>query len=453
MKDIISNRENNSSLIKRILDNFWGDLLIISAGILIFLLYMVDSLLRNDFFHLDNYWIALFSYQLMLFAGLVLTFTKLRIPLSKASLYAITILMALFYIFYSEGLFGGDITLGVIDGAETLFNGGNPYDPNNPCCRHGLDEFQHYATYPYLPVDVIFYALTMGSLHTFSSLIFGSTLPSFAPSFNTMGILIVNSVLMLIGIYASYKTFPRAKYEGMLVGFLVIAPFLWNNVTLSTVLVICGLYYYQKDEEITIGLKNRTITLEWKTITIVFFTLAALSKYFAAIFIVAILIEYFRPILVKLHDYIHRRQSDESIQWKYLTINTIIPAVSALAVMIPFNFFWVFDATFGFYNSNRRLEDLSMGGTIVSEIARLFSIEELVGILSMSGFLIIVLIALFIEDSRSRLLFVGFASLNAVTGFSAQFIPMMFFFLVVFNRVMIMDFQKLDHRKEKPSER
>ncbi|MFW9991844.1 MAG: hypothetical protein ACFFD4_07270 [Candidatus Odinarchaeota archaeon] len=429
--DILNNK-NKDNWLYNILDHYWGDIFIIGWGVVIFLLYFLDGLIRGDFFHLDNYYIGLFFYQLILGIGLVLTFTRFRLPVSKAALYAVTLILALFYIFFSEGLFGGDITLGVIDGARTLFYGGNPYDPNNPCCTHGLDQYQHLAPYPYLPVDAVFHGITLGALHIISGMIFGDQIPWFAPSFNIAGIITVNGSLMILSMFVAYKTFPKASSESFMVGFLVIAPFLWNNVTLSTFLVICGLYFFLHKQPVHLQIKSSQINIPSSALSIGFFSLAGLSKYLAAIFIAAILVDFLR-----------------NREWKNLIYGTLGPGVIATVMMLPFNIFWVLDATVFFYSSDRRLEDLSMGGTIVSEVAKLLGIVEWVGLLSVVGFVAVGLFALFIRDSKTRLLFVGFASLNVITGFSAQFIPMMFYMLIAFDRVLILDQQKDEYKQMK----
>jgi len=234
ISNVITDRMDKDSKIYKILETYWGDLLVIMTMSSIVFLYIIDGIIRGDFFHVDNFTIALVAYQLALLAGLLLTLTNFRLPVSRLALYAITILLAIIFTVFWEGLFGGDITLGVIDGARTLFYGGNPYDPNNPCCTHGLDEFQHLAPYPYLPVDVLFYASTLGILHVLSSVVFGYQLPDFAPTFNVTGFIVVNVILMALTMLVVYKTFPEAKFESLMLGFLVIVTFIWNNVTFSS---------------------------------------------------------------------------------------------------------------------------------------------------------------------------------------------------------------------------
>ncbi|MHA2295340.1 MAG: hypothetical protein ACXADA_04945 [Candidatus Hodarchaeales archaeon] len=418
----------------RFFDQYWGDMILIGSGIIVMLFYLIDSTIKRDFLHADNTLINFLFYQYVLLLGLVLTFTRIRITVSKITLLIATILIIILYFFYWEGLFGGDITLGVIDGGRTLFFGGNPYDPNNPCCTHGRDEYAHPGTYPYLPIDVIFYSITLGMLYLLSTFIFGiqSSIPWIVPSFNTMGIIVVNSSLMILTVLVACKTLPEANLESLMVGFLVIIPFLWSNVTLSTFFVVCGLYFLVHKPSINFVFRSMHLNVPYIVPAISFFTLAGLSKYLAALFIAAILVDFLRKR-----------------EWKKLLFGTLVPAITALVVMLPFNIIWVLDATVGFYSSERRLEDLSMGGTIVSEIAMILERVEWIGIFSLAGFVIVGLIAIFIIDTKTRLLFVGFASLNVITGFSAQFFGMLLYMLTVFDRLLITDQQKLNSIRKK----
>ncbi len=153
-----------------------------------------------------------------------------------------------------------------------------------------------------------------------------------------------------------------------------------------------------------------------------------LSKYFAGVFIVGYLIEYLRK-----EDYLQ------------VITKAAIPAIMSILVSLPFGIIDVLNSTVLFYNTEERLLDGSFGGSLVSELVLFFHLTDIVWVFTLTGFVIILIIGLFLSDLFQRLVVMGSLALCVITGISAQFIPMLLLILMLAGKILIFEQQKTLH--------
>ncbi|MHA2092789.1 MAG: hypothetical protein ACW98K_18235, partial [Candidatus Kariarchaeaceae archaeon] len=158
--------------------------------------------IKGDFNVLDHsYWIGIIAYNIVLAYGVWLTFSKRSLQLSEGILYVGLFFTFLLGFFFRDIIFTGDITQGVIKGAEMFWEGKNPYTVAEVPHAQPYPLPPRYVTYAYLPVDLLSYAVLLGILNFISSIFTPSEVPWFLPGFNELGILIVNLTLMIVSIY------------------------------------------------------------------------------------------------------------------------------------------------------------------------------------------------------------------------------------------------------------
>jgi hypothetical protein len=194
-----------------------------------------------------------------------------------------------------------------------------------------------------------------------------------------------------------------------------MVPFIWSSAPLMMLYAILGFYFHQS-------------SYKYKDyLVIFFFTLSALSKYFAGIFLVAVWITY-----------LYKKE------WKKVIAAPGIPFLGFLIVAFPFNISWVFESTIVFYNSERRhIEDGSLGGTIVAEFAKAFDLIEIIGILSIIGLLLIFILGLSIKKKTNlRLVVMSLLSLLVINSFALPFLAISIFAVILFDYILITSSQR-----------
>jgi hypothetical protein len=368
-------------------------------------LFIIFALVKNDFTIFDHsYWVGVISYNATLIGIIWLSLTNRKIMLSEKILYVGLIISFVIYLFFQGNMFAGDITQGVLAGARMLWEGKNPYViPEVP----HADSFGSFrmGTYAYLPIDLLFYSLTLGGMNLISSIIAGPEIPWFLPGYNEMGILVINSFLMIISIYLIRDILEIRMKQAILLGSLFFIILIWNNVCLAQTLFFIGWYFHKN---------NRT------NLTVFFWSLSMLSKYFAGIFIVAYIIEF-----LKKNDYIE------------VLKKTAIPAVLSIIVSVPFGIINVLNSTVLFYNTEERILDGSFGGSIISELVIFLNHENIVWIYTISGFFIILIIALLLKDLPQRLVVTSCLALCVITGISVQFLVIITFILIASGQIVL----------------
>jgi hypothetical protein len=368
--------------------------------------------IKGDFKVLDHsYWIGIIAYNAVLIFCIWLAFSKKPLQLSEGILYIGLFFTFLISFFFRDIIFTGDITQGVIKGAEMFWEGKNPYTVAEVPHAQPYPLPPRYVTYAYLPIDLLSYAFLLGLLNFISSLFFPSEVPWFLPGFNELGILIVNFSLMVISIYLLRQIYDITPKQATLLGSMIFLILIWNNVCLALTFFIAGWYFHKNNQS---------------TLTIVCWSLSMLSKYFAGIFIVAYLIEYLRkeeyfPVIIK----------------------GAIVAIMSILVSIPFGILDVLNSTVLFYNTEERILDGSFGGSIVSELVLFLKLEDIVWVFTLTGFIIILIIGLLLNNLYQRLVVMSCLALFVITGISAQFIPMIVLILMLCGKIRIFEHQHI----------
>ncbi|MHA2168278.1 MAG: hypothetical protein ACXAB7_00065 [Candidatus Kariarchaeaceae archaeon] len=368
--------------------------------------------IKGDFNVLDHsYWIGIIAYNIVLAYGIWLTFSKRSLQLSEGILYIGLFFTFLLGFFFRDIIFTGDITQGVIKGAEMFWEGKNPYTVAEVPHAQPYPLPPRYVTYAYLPVDLLSYAVLLGILNFISSIFTPSEVPWFLPGFNELGILIINLTLMIVSVYILKTIYELTTKQAALLGSFIFLVLIWNNVCLALTFFIVGLYFHKKNQS---------------TLVIVFWSLSMLSKYFAGIFIVSYLIEYLR-------------------KQEYFQVFTkaAITTIISILVSIPFGIMDVLKSTVLFYNTEERILDGSFGGSIVSELVLFFQLEDIVWVFTLTGFLIILIIGLLLHDLLQRLVVMSCLALFVITGISAQFLPMILLILMLAGKILIFEPQQI----------
>ena len=369
--------------------------------------------IKGDFNVLDHsYWVGIIAFNIVLVFCIWLTFSKQPLQLSEGILYIGLFFTFLLTIVFRDIAFTGDITQGVIKGAEMFWEGKNPYTVAEvPHAQPYPPGGFRYVTYAYLPVDLLSYAFLLGFFNFIASLLFPSEIPWFLPGFNELGLLVVNLSFMLISIIFLKKIYDLSSKQATLLSSVMFTILIWNNVCLALMFFIVGLYFHKNDQS---------------TLTIVSWSLSMLSKYFAGIFIVAYLIEYLRK-----QEYLE------------VIIKGAVVAIMSILVSIPFGIYEVLKSTVLFYNTEERILDGSFGGSLVSELVLFLKLEDIVWLFTLTGFMIILVIGLFLSDLFQRLVIMSCLALFVITGISAQFIPMIVLILMASGKILIFEQQEI----------
>ncbi|MFX1282012.1 MAG: hypothetical protein ACFFB5_00090 [Promethearchaeota archaeon] len=435
MKELGSNDDFLSRLKnKPFLKENWANLFFIIIIAIPFSIFFIQGLLYgfNELEHsaVTGLFISAFFYNLFIILIIVFVLMNMKLRLTPTLLYLGLIFMVIFFILYLPGMYGGDVNQVVYTGAQCLWEGKNPYDPNELYIKHGSPTGAgvfHEGTYPYLPVDLLSYGLILGIFNLISSVLVNGDVPIWLPGFNDVGLTLANLIFTAIGCLFTYFLFPEDRFQGPIIAFLMMIPFVWSSAPLMLLYAIIGFYFYQS-------------SLKYKDyFVILFFSLSALSKYFAGIFLVAIWITY-----------LHEKS------WKKIIAAPGIPFLGFLIVSLPFNILWVLESTVLFYNSERRqIEDGSLGGTIVAEFARAFNLIEIIGILTLIGLILIFLIGIFIKkNTELRLIVMSLLSLLVINSFALPFLAIALFGVILFDYILITSSQreKFAIVKKKPIE-
>ncbi len=379
--------------------------ILLSIPILLFVLF---ALIKDDFTILDHsYWVSIIVYNFAICIALWLNHSNRTLDLSPIILiYGLGLSIFLLAI-YLEPFFTGDITEGVIAGSKVLWEGENPYLVEKvPHARPDSPEFR-WTTYPYLPVDLLFYTIILGGMSIFSSILQNLLIPDLLvgilPGFNLTGFLITNLSLMGISIFLIMKILEIKFKYALLLGLVFFIILLWNNICFAQTLFFLGWYFHKRNQP---------------NLTIFCWTMSMLAKYFAGIFIVAYIINYIR-----------KKEYRESM------IQTIIPVIMAVFFIVPFGLINVLKSTIFFYNSEQRTLDGSMGGSIVSELVLWLNLENIIWIFTLIGFILILIIAFLISNLYQRLITTSLLALLVISGISAQFFPMILFVFIYSNKI------------------
>ncbi|UCG90213.1 MAG: hypothetical protein JSU57_00365 [Candidatus Heimdallarchaeota archaeon] len=412
----------------------WANLFFIIIIAIPFSIFFVQGLLYgfDELEHsaLTGLFISAFFYNLFIILIVIFILMNMKLRLTPTLLYLGLIFMVIFFILYLPGMYGGDVNQVVYTGAQCLWEGKNPYDPNELYIQHGSPTGAgvfHEGTYPYLPVDLLSYGLILGIFNLISSFLVNGDVPIWLPGFNDVGLTLANLILTAIGCLFTYFLFPEDRFQGPILALLLMIPFVWSSAPLMMLYAIIGFYFYQS------SFKNK------EYFVILFFTLSALSKYFAGIFLVAIWITF-----------LYEKE------WKKVIAAPGIPIFMFLIVSLPFNFIWVLESTVLFYNSARRhIEDGSLGGTIVAEFARYFDLIDIIGILTLIGLILIFIIGMFIKkNTELRLVVMSLLSLLVINSFAVPFLAIAIFGVILFDYTLITSSQreKSTIMKEEPIE-
>ncbi|MHA2075522.1 MAG: hypothetical protein ACW97X_12955 [Candidatus Hodarchaeales archaeon] len=379
---------------------------LISIPIFLFILF---AFIENDFSVLDHsYWVGVIAFNLIVIFGVWFTLSNKTLHLSTSILYYTVGLSLVVFFLFREAAFTGDITLGVIDGAKALWDGINPYTEN--VVRHAVPNIPgetRLATYAYLPVDLLTYSLLLGSMNFASSILSGPEVPEFLPGFNALGILLSNLLFFCISSVIIRKVIQSEFKQAITLTLAFFTILIWNNVCLAQTLFFTGWYFHKKEQT---------------NLTIVFWTLSMLSKYFAGIFIVSYIVEYLR-----------KKEIIECI------LKSSISVIMTLTFLIPFGLMDVVNSTILFYNSEERSSDGSLGGSLFSEFVLFFKLESIVWLFTIIGFALILLVALNLTDLHKRLVVTSLLSLLVISGISAQFFPMIIFILIISKQIVFFD--------------
>ncbi|MFX0120138.1 MAG: hypothetical protein ACFE9A_12210 [Candidatus Hodarchaeota archaeon] len=400
----------------------WANLFFILIIAIPFSLFFVQGVLYgfDELEHsgITGVFISAVFYNLFIILLVVFILTNIKLRLSPTLLYLGLIFLAAFFLIYLPAMYGGDVNQVVYTGAQCLWEGKNPYDPNKLYIQHGsptgAGDF-HAGTYPYLPVDLISYGLILGILNLISSFLINGDVPFWLPGFNNFGLTLANLIFISISGLFAYHLFPKDRFQGPILAFLLMVSFIWSSAPLMMLYAIIGFYFYES------SYKHKDY------LAILFFTLSALSKYFSAIFLVAIWITY-----------LHERN------WEKILATPGIPFLGFLIVAFPFNIIWVFQETVLFYNSSRRyIEDGSLGGTIVAEFAKAFNLIEIIGVLTLIGLVLIFILGLIIKkNTRLRLVVMSLLSLLVINSFALPFLATSIFGVILFDYVLITSSQR-----------
>ncbi|PWI49210.1 hypothetical protein CEE45_02395 [Candidatus Heimdallarchaeota archaeon B3_Heim] len=375
-------------------------------------LFIVFAWIKSDFLVLDHsYWIGIVAYNLVLFYGIWLAKSKKTIKLSEGILYVGIAITLILYTAFRGIIFSGDITQGVITGARMLWEGKNPYVVAEvPHAQPYPLPLRYDATYAYLPVDLLSYALFLGGLNFFSSFIAGTDIPVFLPGFNEMGILVTNLALMCVSIYLLKEILEIRWKQATVLGTFLFLILIWNNVCLAQTFFIAGWYFHKRDQT---------------NLVIFFWSLSMLSKYFAGIFIVAYIVEYLRK-----QEYVE------------VLIKSAIAGVLSIIVSLPFGILDVLNSTVFFYNTEERLLDGSFGGSIFSELILFLKLQDIIWLFTLIGFCIILIIAISLKDLYQRLVITSCLALFVITGISAQFLSFIMLILIIAGQIRLFEGQK-----------
>ncbi|MFX0211700.1 MAG: hypothetical protein ACFFDT_37330 [Candidatus Hodarchaeota archaeon] len=393
------------------LEDFRVEILIGASFSVPILLFILIAWIRGDFTIVDHtYWISVIAYNLAIIAAILVGLSNRTLKISPVILYYAIGLSLFAMTVFNQIMFAGDITQGVIAGARILWEGENPYvvekvphaKPNSP------GEFR-WTTYAYLPVDLLTYTILLGLMNTISSLVLGGEIPTqfhdFIPGFSPMGIFLANLLFMVISIFLIQKILEIDLKNAILLGTTLFLILLWNNVCLAQTLFIAGWYFHKREQNY---------------ITVVFWTLSMLTKYFTGIFIVAYIVDYLR-----------KKEFVKSLIMAFITV------ILTFIFIFPFGVIQVLKSTVFFYNTEERILDGSFGGSIVSELVLLLNLVDIVWIFTLFGFLCILIIALLIEDLHQRCIITSLLALCVITGMSPQFFLMIVFIFIVSTRILL----------------
>ena len=280
--DFLSRLKNNLFLREN-----WANIFLIVILAVPFSIFFAQGLLFgfDELEHsaVSGLFISAFFYNLFIILMVLFIFSNMKLRLTPSLLYLGLIFMTVFFIFYLPGMFGGDVNQVVYTGAKCLWEGKNPYDPNELYIKHGSPTGAgvfHEGTYPYLPVDLLSYGLILGIFNIISSFLVNGDVPIWLPGFNDVGLTLANLIFTAIGCTFTYFLFPKDRFQGPILAFLLMIPFVWSSAPLMMLYAIIGFYFYES-------------SYKYKDyFVIIFFTLSALSKYFAGVFLVAIWITY-----------------------------------------------------------------------------------------------------------------------------------------------------------------
>jgi hypothetical protein len=402
---LLSNLQNRINLYKT-------ELLIILFAAIPTSLFIIFAWVKGDFLVLDHsYWIGVIAYNLVLVFGIWFAQTKKILKLSEGILYVGIAITLILYIAFRDIIFSGDITQGVITGAEMLWEGKNPYVVAEvPHAQPYPPGGFRYETYAYLPVDLLSYAVLLGGLNFFSTIIAGIDVPVFLPGFNEMGILVTNLALMCVSIYLLKDILEIRWKQAIVLGVFLFLILIWNNVCLAQTFFIAGWFFHKREQT---------------NLVIFFWSLSMLSKYFAGIFIVAYIVEYLRK-----QEYFE------------VLIKGALAGVLSLIVSLPFGIMNVLNSTVFFYNTEERILDGSFGGSIFSEVILFLQLEDIIWLFTLVGFSIILVVAILIKDLFQRLVITSCLALFVITGISAQFLVVITLILIISGQILLFDGQK-----------
>jgi hypothetical protein len=414
---ILSRLKNNPFLNKN-----WANLFFIIIIAIPFSIFFIQGLLYgfDELEHsgVTGLFVSALFYNLFIVLLVIFILGNIKLRLSPTLLYLGLLFIIVFFIAYLPAMYGGDVNQVVYTGAQCLWEGKNPYDPIELHIQHGSPTGAgvfHEGTYPYLPVDLLSYGLILGIFNLISSFLISGEVPIWLPGFNDLGLTLANLILMIASAVFTYLLFPEDRFQGPILAFLAMVPFVWSSAPLMMFYAIIGFYFYQSSSQYR------------DYFVILFFTLSALSKYFAGVFLVAIWITF-----------IHQKD------WKKVIAAPGIPFLGFLIVSFPFNIFWVFESTVVFYNSERRhIEDGSLGGTIVAELAKMFDLIGIIGILTAIGLCLIFILGLSIrKNTNLRIVVMSLLSLLVINSFALPFLAISIFAVILFDYILITSSQR-----------
>ncbi|MFX0204653.1 MAG: hypothetical protein ACFFDT_01615, partial [Candidatus Hodarchaeota archaeon] len=243
----LSRLKNNPFLSKN-----WANLFFIIIIAIPFSIFFIQGLLYgfDELEHsaVTGLFVSALFYNLFIILLVIFILGNAKLKLSPKLLYLGLLFIVVFFIVYLPAMYGGDVNQVVYTGAKCLWEGKNPYDPVELYIKHGSPSGAgvfHEGTYPYLPVDLFSYGFLLGFFNLISSFSVSGEVPIWLPGFNDLGLTLANLILITVSAMFTYFLFPEDRFQGPILAFLLMVPFIWSSAPLMMFFAIIGFYFYQ----------------------------------------------------------------------------------------------------------------------------------------------------------------------------------------------------------------
>jgi len=329
------------------------------------------------------------------------------------------IMLSVFFISFDYLEDSHDIDDAIESATEYLSDGGNPYRdevvPRFTEPYEGPDTEMVNGTYNYLPLDLIAYT-------GFRQLFWFLDGP--------IWFVLTNAIFSFIAAFLFWKTSRMNPLLLTPIAGGIFVFFSFDNVCFTALLVSAGLLFLYRPD-----------SCYHPIIALIMFGLATLTKPFAALILLALLLAY-------LHVIVRERDRQMIIP---LILGVLVICGIALLVILPFGIDNVVDSTLLFHADPDERGVTSIGGTPVYELIGQTSLYSLI-----SGGIVIasLIISIRFDDLLNRLMIVEvvFLAVMIKSSFSAILLPAMIVFLSYIlqsPRLSIFRFENPDLKNEK----